>query len=130
MIISPLCFLNHTCGSPLLKLWRKRGVHGFFSIIFRYSCSIQFQHLLHKGCQCSKLVFSSKHGPPSLEEAAEWLNPIIAGWINYYGKYYKSDIFTLMGRINAALIKWCMNKYKGLKRRSKARRYMIVMYHT
>jgi len=26
----------------------------------------------------------------SLEDLAEWLNPIVAGWMNYYGRYYRT----------------------------------------
>ena len=28
----------------------------------------------------------------SLDDLARWLNPIVAGWINYYGRFYRSAI--------------------------------------
>ena len=28
----------------------------------------------------------------SLDDLAEWLNPIIAGWMNYYGRYYRTGV--------------------------------------
>ena len=28
----------------------------------------------------------------SLDDLAEWLNPIVAGWMHYYGRYYRSAI--------------------------------------
>ena len=31
-----------------------------------------------------------RHTNLSLDDLAEWLNPIIAGWMNYYGRYYRS----------------------------------------
>ena len=26
----------------------------------------------------------------SLDDLARWLNPIVAGWMNYYGRFYRS----------------------------------------
>ena len=28
----------------------------------------------------------------SLDDLARWLNPIIAGWMNYYGRYYRTGV--------------------------------------
>lgn len=67
----------------------------------------------------------------SLEELAAKLNPMIAGWINYYGKYNKKCLHTAIGRpVNSTLIRWAMCKYrKKLKSRTKARWYMIRLSH-
>jgi RNA-directed DNA polymerase len=27
-----------------------------------------------------------------LDELAEWINPIVAGWMNYYGRFYRSEL--------------------------------------
>ena len=51
----------------------------------------------------------------SLEEVADWLNPMLHGWINYYGKYNKSALKPVMRQINFTLIKWSMNKYKTFR---------------
>jgi group II intron reverse transcriptase/maturase len=34
-----------------------------------------------------------------LEELARWMNPIIRGWMNYYGKFYRTEMFALLRRI-------------------------------
>jgi len=36
----------------------------------------------------------------SLEELAEKYNPVIRGWIQYYGKFYKTELISLANYIN------------------------------
>ncbi|WP_207946719.1 group II intron maturase-specific domain-containing protein [Actinomadura sp. 7K507] len=33
-------------------------------------------------------------------DLARWLNPIVAGWMNYYGRFYRSELYPLLRRIN------------------------------
>jgi RNA-directed DNA polymerase len=40
-----------------------------------------------------------------LAELAEWMNPIIRGWMNYYGKFYRTEMFVLLRRINTYLVR-------------------------
>jgi len=40
----------------------------------------------------------------SIKELADWYNPIIQGWINYYGKFYKTGIYGLLERLNMRLV--------------------------
>ena len=61
----------------------------------------------------------------SLEEIARWVNPQIRGWINYYGKFYRSALNYLMGYIEYKLCIWASKKYKNLKgHREQARRWL------
>ena len=53
----------------------------------------------------------------SLIQIAEWLNPMIRGWINYYGKYTKTAMNDVLRRINTTLIRWSMKKFKKLRGR-------------
>jgi RNA-directed DNA polymerase len=46
-------------------------------------------------------------------------NPVIRGWINYYGMYYKSALHPIFNQLNRALIKWAMRKYKRLRNRQR-----------
>jgi RNA-directed DNA polymerase len=54
------------------------------------------------------------HGTYSLDELARWLNPIVRGWMNYYGAFYRSALYPLLKRINAYLVRWARKKYKRL----------------
>jgi hypothetical protein len=48
------------------------------------------------------------------------INPIVRGWINYYGAFYRSALYPLLTRINAYLVRWIRQKYKRLRSRKKA----------
>jgi len=50
----------------------------------------------------------------SLDELAKEMNPIVAGWINYYGRFYRSKLYPLLQRINTYLMRWAGRKYKRL----------------
>ena len=52
----------------------------------------------------------------SLQEIARWFNPILRGWIEYYGKYYKSSLYSVFRHFNKTLIAWVRRKYKRYQR--------------
>jgi RNA-directed DNA polymerase len=52
-----------------------------------------------------------------LHEVAAWLNPIIRGWIQYYGKFCRSALTPVLNHINENLVGWAMRKFKRLRRR-------------
>lgn len=53
----------------------------------------------------------------SIEEIARRINPVISGWINYYGEFCKSELHSVLDHINTALAGWAMRKFKRLRRR-------------
>jgi group II intron reverse transcriptase/maturase len=55
------------------------------------------------------------HSTYSLDELARWINPIVQGWMNYYGRFYRSALYPLLKRINAYLVRWARKKYKRLR---------------
>ena len=51
-----------------------------------------------------------------LRDIAAFVNPIVRGWINYYGRFYRSRLIsTVLRQINEYLIRWAMRKYKRLR---------------
>jgi len=48
-------------------------------------------------------------------EIAQWINPIVRGWMNSYGKFRRSALYPLLARINYYLIKWMRRKYKRFR---------------
>ncbi len=52
----------------------------------------------------------------TLSDLAAFINPIVRGWINYYGRFYRSRLIPVLDRINAYLVRWAMWKYKRLRR--------------
>jgi RNA-directed DNA polymerase len=55
-----------------------------------------------------------QHTTYSLDELARWINPIVAGWMNYYGRFYKTALYPFLRRINAYLVRWARKKYRRL----------------
>ena len=54
-------------------------------------------------------------------DLAERINPIVRGWMRYYGQFYRSAMSTLLARINSYLVRWIRKKYKRLHAVTKAR---------
>ncbi|MEU7876563.1 group II intron reverse transcriptase/maturase [Dactylosporangium sp. NPDC049140] len=57
----------------------------------------------------------------SAAELAEMINPVVRGWMQYYGAFYRSALSILLARINTYLVRWTRKKYKRLRAREKAR---------
>jgi RNA-directed DNA polymerase len=65
----------------------------------------------------------------TLEEFAAVINPIVRGWLNYYGRFYRSQLRPVLRRINVYLVRWAMNKYKRLRGRPpRARAWLLAVY--
>ncbi|MFJ2414120.1 group II intron reverse transcriptase/maturase [Streptomyces brevispora] len=62
------------------------------------------------------------HVTYSFGEFAKWLNPIIRGWMQYYGTFYQTELYPLLQRINYYLLRWVRKKHKRLKTYKKATR--------
>jgi len=58
-----------------------------------------------------------------LTALAEWMNPIIRGWMNYFGKFYRTEMFGLLRRINTYLVRWARRKFKRLRAFKRAKRW-------
>jgi RNA-directed DNA polymerase len=53
----------------------------------------------------------------TLDDIARELNPIIRGWIAYYGRYTRSALYPMARYINQTLVVWFKRKYKRFHRR-------------
>ena len=51
----------------------------------------------------------------SLAELAERLNPLLRGWINYYGRYAPSALAPLLRYVNQTLRAWVIRKFKRFR---------------
>lgn len=70
--------------------------------------------LTEKGRQIRQWRIHRRTGM-SLDDLAAMINPIVAGWMNYYGRFRPWELFPLLQRINAYLMRWARNKYKRLE---------------
>jgi RNA-directed DNA polymerase len=64
-----------------------------------------------------------RHTDLSLDDLARWLNPIVAGWMNYYGRYYRSELEPLLQRVSTYLRRWARKKYKRLRNYRRFKRW-------
>jgi RNA-directed DNA polymerase len=51
----------------------------------------------------------------SLQDIARKLNPLLRGWIEYYGRYTPSALYPLFRYVNQTLLAWVMRKFKRFK---------------
>ena len=59
----------------------------------------------------------------SLDDLAAWLNPIIAGWMQYYGRFYRSALYPLLRRVNTYVRRWAAKKYRRLRTHKRFKRW-------
>ncbi len=61
----------------------------------------------------------------SLEDISRMFNPVIRGWINYYGRFYKSGLYPVLRHLNCALVYWVRRKYKRFHRHRRRAEYWL-----
>lgn len=61
----------------------------------------------------------------SLTDISRMINPMLRGWINYYGKFYKSELYCVFIHLNRILVRWAERKYKRLKGHSRKAGYWM-----
>ncbi len=52
----------------------------------------------------------------TIEAIAGILNPMIKGWIEYYGRYNLSAMRSVIRYLHQTIVGWAMRKYKKLKK--------------
>ena len=53
--------------------------------------------------------------PGTLAEIARQINPLLRGWINYYGRFSRSALSSLADYVNQKLKSWITRKYKRFR---------------
>ena len=61
------------------------------------------------------------HTGRTFAQLAHWVNPRVRGWMQYYGAFYRSALYSLLARINTYLVRWLRRKHKRLKGLKKTR---------
>jgi group II intron reverse transcriptase/maturase len=63
---------------------------------------------------------ASTRNNQSLEDLARLVNPVVRGWMAYYGRYYRSRVVQILRHLNEALAEWARWKYTRFRRRERA----------
>jgi len=61
-----------------------------------------------------------------LDEVAREINPVIQGWMNYYGLFHRWSLRNVFDTLNQYLVRWLRRKYKWLKEKVGRAREMLV----
>jgi RNA-directed DNA polymerase len=88
-----------------------RGQHGYF---VSFSPAMSSKAKKAKGLQIRAWHLGRRTGS-DLSRLAEDINPQVRGWINYYGRFYRSELYSLARRIDEHLVRWAMHKFKRLR---------------
>jgi RNA-directed DNA polymerase len=59
-----------------------------------------------------------------LEDLSKMFNPVIRGWVEYYGHFYKSELNAVLRYMNEALVLWVRRKYKKLQYQRRATHWL------
>jgi len=61
----------------------------------------------------------------NIDDLARMFNAYVQGWVNYYGRYYKSAMYPFLRNIEGYLIRWVMRKYKRFQgHKQRARKWL------
>ncbi len=101
-------FLGYTfCG----RLVKKNGEDEFF---VGFTPAVSKRALKDMRAETRRRGFRNRTDM-SLTEIAEQYNPVLRGWINYYGRYNRSSLYPMLGHFNKTLVAWAMRKFKKLR---------------
>lgn len=63
---------------------------------------------------------ASTRNNQELEDIARLVDPAVRGWMNYYGRFYRSKCVQILRHLNEALVAWACRKFKRFERRKQA----------
>ena len=90
-----------------------RGPRGFF-VGFNPAMSGKAKKAVGKKIRDWHL---NRRSDTNLSGLAQDINAQVRGWINYYGAFYRSKLYSLAGRIDEHLVRWAMQKFQRLRGR-------------
>jgi RNA-directed DNA polymerase len=57
----------------------------------------------------------SHRGDLAFEDLVKWLQPVVRGWVNYYGRFCPSHLHRALRMVDELLVRWALRKYTGRK---------------
>jgi len=100
-------FLGYT-----FRARRSKNRHGKFFVNFSPAVSNKAAKAMRQKMRGWSLQLRSDK---SIVDLGHMFRSTINGWINYYGRYYKSALYPIFYHLNRLLVRWAMRKYKKLK---------------
>jgi len=100
-------FLGHT-----FRPRRSKNRYGKYFINFSPAVSDKAGKTIRAEIRSWKLHLRSDK---AIEDLSRMFNPIVRGWLQYYGRYYRSALYPLMRQLDRSLARWAYRKYKKLR---------------
>jgi len=110
-------FLGYT-----FRARRSKSRYGKFFINFTPAVSNKAKKAMQKTIRGWRMHLKPDK---TIEDLSRMFNPIIRGWINYYGHFYKSELYAVLRHMDRALIRWVRRKYKKLQRHQRRATYWL-----
>jgi RNA-directed DNA polymerase len=110
-------FLGYTFRPRRAKNWR-----GKFFVSFLPAISNRAAKALRREIHDWRIHLKPDK---SIEDLSRMFNPIIRGWINYYGRFYKSHLYVVLRYLNGVLVHWVRRKYKRFNRHRRNAGYWL-----
>ena len=110
-------FLGYT-----FRARRSKSRYGKFFINFTPAVSNKAKKAMQKTIRGWRMHLKPDK---TIEDLSRMFNPIIRGWINYYGRFYKSELYAVLRHMDRALIRWVRRKYKKLSRHQRRATYWL-----
>src|SRR4029078_4303625 len=112
---------EHTSFTFLGYTFRARRAHNKNGVVFTSFLPAVSKDALKKMGQEVRRWRVHRRTDLDFAGLARMINPVVRGWMNYYGAFYPSALSTLLARINTYLMRWVRKKYKRLRAARKAR---------
>ena len=111
---------EHVSFTYLGFTFRARGMRTRHGRVFTGFCPAISKDALNKISAEVRSWRLHQHSDWSFGQLARWINPIVRGWMQYYGAFYRSALYPVLKRINGYLVRWIRKKYKRLRTFKKA----------
>lgn len=96
---------------------RAKNRHGKLFVSFLPGVSQKAAKSIRKTIRSWRL--GATRNNQSLEEIAKFVNPFVRGWVNYYGRFYKSALTPVLRELEGSLAYWVRRKFKRFARHAR-----------
>jgi RNA-directed DNA polymerase len=111
-------FLGYTFQARRARNWQ-----GKYFVSFLPAISDKASRAIREEMRSWKLQMRSDK---SLEDLSRMFNPIVRGWVQYYGRYYRSLLYPVFKQLDRSLSKWACRKYRKLSRHRRRATHWIT----
>src|SRR6516164_11351102 len=92
--------------------------HGDRRIVWGNSSSVSLRQSLIEQSRPFGRKFGGnlpQRSDKAIEDLSRMFNPTVRGWLQYYGRYYRSALYPPLRHLDRELARWANRKYKKLR---------------